>query len=262
MDMALLIAKSGLDAQHRNIEVISNNLANSGTNSFKRNRAEFEDLPYQVITQTGAPTTQEASAPSGLLVGTGTRLSNNKKIFQEGTQLQTGGALDISISGRGFLRIQLPSGNFSYTRDGSLSINNVGQLVTKLGYIVQPPVTIPQGTTNIAISQDGLITATTNNDPNTTQQLGQLQLTDFVNTDGLLPIGENMYLQTVASGVGVDGNPMDNGLGALKQGTLEGSNVNIVEEMVNLIEAQRAFEVTSKAVSAVDGMLQTLTREI
>ncbi len=259
MDMALLIAQSGLDAHHKNIEVISNNLANSNTPSFKKNRAEFQDLPYQVISQAGSPVTQDIDAPSNLVIGTGTKMSNNKKIFVDGSPVQTNSPLDLMISGRGFLRVQTTNGNFAYTRDGRLQVNQQGQLTTSTGYIVQPPIAIPQGTQGISISKDGLVNATMSD--STTQQLGQLQLSDFVNPDGLMPLGENLYQESTASGTAVSGNPLSNGLGTINQGAYEASNVNVVEEMVNLIEAQRAFEVTSKAVSAVDNMLQYLSRE-
>jgi flagellar basal-body rod protein FlgG len=260
MDMALLIAKSGLDAHHKNIEVISNNLANSNTPSFKRNRAEFQDLPYQVISQAGSPVSQDINSPTNLVIGTGTKLSNNKKIFMDGSPIQTGSQTDIAISGRGFLRVQVANGNLAYTRDGRLQVSDQGQLITSTGYIVQPPITLPQGTQGISISKDGIVSVSTA-DSTTMQQVGQIELTDFINPDGLLPLGENLYQETTASGVGISGNPTNNGLGMLTQGAYEASNVNVVEEMVNLIEAQRAFEVTSKAVSAVDNMLQQLSRE-
>jgi flagellar basal-body rod protein FlgG len=259
MDMALLIAQSGLDAHHKNIEVISNNLANSNTPSFKKNRAEFQDLPYQVITQAGTPVTDSIDLPSSLVIGTGTKMSSNKKMFIQGSQVQTNGPLDIMIEGRGFLKVQTTNGNYAYTRDGRLQPNVQSQLVTSTGYVVQPPITLPQGQKSISISKDGIVTAIMSD--NSTQQIGQLQINDFVNPDGLMPIGENLYQETTASGTATVGNPLSNGLGALIQGAYEASNVNVVEEMVNLIEAQRAFEVTSKAVSAVDNMLQYLSRE-
>lgn len=261
MDMALMIAKSGLDAHHKNIEIISNNLANANTTAFKKNRAEFEDLPYEIIKQAGSPISQDTDSASGLVIGTGTKVANNKKIFTDGSQIQTDNPLDIAIRGRGFLKVQLPNGgDYAYTRAGTLQVNAQGQVTLPNGYIVQPSLTIPEGTRHVSISKDGIVSAISG-DSNTEQQIGQLQLSDFVNPDGLQPIGENLYLQTTASGTATDGNPMSNGLGTIYQGALEGSNVNVVEEMVNLIEAQRAFEVTSKAVSAVDNMLQLLDRE-
>jgi flagellar basal-body rod protein FlgG len=261
MDLALNIAKSGLEAHHKNIEVISNNLANANTTGFKKSRAEFEDLPYDVIIQPGSATTQSTNTPSGLVMGTGTKLADNKKIYIDGPQIQTDNPLDLSIRGRGFLQVQIPNGgDYAYTRAGSLQMNEQGQLTLPNGYIIQPPISIPQGSQAISISKDGIVSAIAPG-ATTAQQIGQLELTDFVNTDGLEPIGENLYKATLTSGTGTTGTPDNNGLGYLTQGSLEGSNVNVVEEMVNLIEAQRAFEVTSKAVSAVDSMLQELSRE-
>lgn len=260
MDMALLIAKSGLDAHHKNIEVISNNLANTNTTGFKKNRAEFRDLPYQVIDDAGVPVTQDINSPSGLVIGTGTKMSNNKKIFTDGAPIQTGNAMDIMVGGRGFLQVQTTNGNFAYTRDGRMQVNEVGQITTSSGFVLQPPITIPQGTQNISISKDGIVSGQMAGS-STPQQIGQIQLADFINPDGLIPLGDNLYQETTASGAAVLGNAMNNGLGTINQGFYEASNVNVVEEMVNLIEAQRAFEVTSKAVSAVDNMLQQLSRE-
>lgn len=260
MDMALLIAKSGLDAHHKNIEIISNNLANSNTPSFKKNRAEFQDLPYQIVSEAGSPISQDVDSPSNLVIGTGTKMTTNKKIFTDGSPVQTNSPLDIMISGHGFLKVQTTNGNFGYTRDGRLQVNEQGQLTTSSGYIIQPPIVIPPGTQQIQISKDGLVNVIST-DSTSVQQIGQIQLSDFINPDGLLPMGENLYQMTTASGSEVIGNPASNGLGTINQGAYEASNVNVVEEMVNLIEAQRAFEVTSKAVSAVDNMLQNLTRE-
>jgi flagellar basal-body rod protein FlgG len=264
MDLALAIAKSGLDAHHKNIEIISNNLANANTTAYKRSRPEFEELPYEVIKQPGSPTSENTNTTSGLVIGTGTKLANNKKIFTDGSLIQTDNQMDLAIQGRGFLKVQLPNGtDFAYTRAGTLQTNETGQMVTPNGYVIQPPITIPTtGVSRVEITEDGIVnvySATTNNA--TPQQVGQLQLTDFINSDGLQPIGENLYQVTVSSGPGTEGTPGLDGYGTLKQGALEGSNVNVVEEMVNLIEAQRAFEVTSKAVSAVDSMMQNLTRE-
>lgn len=258
MDQALTIARSGLEAQHKHIEIISNNLANANTTAFKRNRAEFTDLPYQIIQQPGAPIVEGDNAISGLVQGTGTKLAGNKKIFQDGTQIQTNNALDLQIVGRGFFQVQMPNGSqMAYTRAGNFTLNQQMQLTTQDGYVVQPPLTIPQGYTNISISEDGIVSATVSG---TITQVGQLQTADFLNTDGLQPIGDNLYLETLSSGAAVLGTPTQNSYGKLLQGSLEGSNVNVVQEMVDLIEAQRAFEVTSKAVSTVDSMLSNLTR--
>lgn len=258
MDLALLIAKSGLDAHHQNIEIISNNLANSNTPGFKKNRPEFEELPYQVVKQPGSPTTSDINSPGSLVIGTGSKLANNKKIFTDGSQIQTGNALDIAIKGRGFIQVQMPNGSdFGYTRAGQLQLNEQGQVTLSNGYIIQPPLTIPPGTQQISIGEDGTVSVVAAGS-STEQQIGQIQLSDFVNPDGLEPVGQNLYMQTTASGQATTGNPDQDGMGSIQQGAIEGSNVNVVEEMVNLIEAQRAFEVTSKAVSAVDSMLQYL----
>lgn len=262
MDLALWTAKSGLEAHHKNIGIISNNLANANTVGFKKNRPEFADLPYQVITQPGSATTEVTNSPSGIMMGTGVTLSGNKKIFTDGSSIQTDNALDIAISGRGFIQVQIPNeSDFAYTRAGSLQINESGQLVLPNGYLVEPAVTIPPGAQQIQISEDGKVSVTLAG-TETPEQVGQLQLSDFINPAGLQAIGDNLYKATVASGTATNSNPATDGFGKLKQGSLESSNVNIVEEMVNLIEAQRSFEVNSKAVSAIDSMLQTLDREV
>lgn len=261
MDLALAIAKSGLEAQHENIEVISNNLANISTTAFKKSRASYQDLPYEIIKQPGSPNSQQTNSPGGLVVGTGTKMVGNAKIYADGSPIQTGQPLDIQIKGRGFFQVQLPGGSATaYTRAGHFTQNEQGQITDEAGNVVQPPITIPQGTTAISISVDGIVNGVA---PGTTtsSQIGQFQLADFINPDGLEPIGGNLYLSTTSSGSAVLGTPSQNGYGELHQGFLEGSNVNVVEEMVNLIEAQRGFEVTSKAVSAVDNMMQYLNRE-
>lgn len=260
MDLALLIAKSGLDVHHKSIEVISNNLANANTTGFKKNRAEFEELPYQVVKEPGSPTTNNTNNPGGLVIGTGAKMSSNKKIFTDGSQIQTDNALDVAIKGRGFFQVQIPAtGEMAYTRSGSMRINEQGQLTTPEGYIIQPPITIPTGVQQIMIGEDGTVSAVTATSTTATQ-IGSLQLADFINTDGLQPLGQNLYQATTASGAATLGTPEQTGLGMVVQGALEGSNVNVVEEMVNLIEAQRSFEVTSKAVSAIDSMLQHLNQ--
>lgn len=262
MDLALWTAKSGLEAHHKNIAIISNNLANANTTGFKKNRPEFSDLAYQVMIQPGSATTESTNSPSGIVVGTGVKLSDNKKIFTDGSLVQTDNALDVSISGRGFLQVQIPNeSTLAYTRAGSLQVNEVGQLVLPNGYLLEPSITIPQGAQKISISEDGVVSVMTPGNT-TPDQIGTIQLSDFINPGGLQPIGDNLYRETVASGNPTNGNPALDGFGKLQQGTLESSNVNIVEEMVNLIEAQRSFEVTSKAVSAIDSMLQNLTREV
>lgn len=264
MDLALAIAKSGLEAQHENIEIISNNLANANTTAFKRSRAAFEDLPYDVVRQPGSPTSQETNSPTGLVMGTGVKLIGNSKIYKDGEPISTSRNLDVAIRGRGFLQVQLPNGGgYAYTRAGALDVNATGQIVDAHGYVIQPAMTIAQGSRNITISGEGVVEATLPG-ASTATQVGQMQLADFINPDGLEPMGGNLYRETLSSGTATLANPSLNGAtgyGEIRQMALEGSNVNVVEEMVNLIEAQRAFEVTSKAVSAVDGMMQNLTRQ-
>lgn len=260
MDLALWSAKSGLEAQHKNIATISNNLANASTVGFKKDRLEFSDLPYQLIKQPGAFTTDETKSSSGLMLGTGVRVASNKKLFTQGSALQTNNKLDLAIEGRGFFKIELPeSGEFAYTRTGTLHTDEQGQLVLHNGYVVQPAITIPEGTQNIEISENGIVSATTAE--GSSEEIGRLQLVDFINPSGLQPQGDNLYKKTLSSGQPVEGTPMQEGLGKIRQGELEASNVNMVEEMVNLIEAQRGFEMTSKVVSAVDNMYQKLDRE-
>lgn len=261
MDLALSIARSGLEAQHTNLEIISNNLANASTIGYKKSRAVFEDLPYEVVQQPGTPTTQQTMTSAGIVMGTGSRLVENIKLYIDGPQTLTGRPYDIAISGRGFFQVEIPNGGgFAYTRAGSFTLNEQGQLIMPNGYILQPPITLPQGYQDFTVAQDGTVTVTTGTS-NIPQQIGQIQLTDFPNYDGLQPIGQNLYLETQSSGAAILGIPTNNGLGMLTQNFIEGSNVNVVEEMVNLIEAQRAFEITSKSVSAVDQMMQYLSRE-
>ena len=261
MDLALAIAKSGLEAQHQNIEIISNNLANANTTAFKRSHASFEDLPYQVTKLPGSPTSQETNTPTGLVMGTGAKLVGNNKVYTDGALVSTAGDLNVAITGRGFFQVQLPNGGgFAYTRAGNLQQNEQGQLTDSNGYIIQPPITLPQGTSQVNITADGIV-STLSAGTTGLQQAGQLQLADFINPDGLQPIGGNLYLATTASGPQTLSNPNTSGYGKLTQHALEGSNVNVVEEMVNLIEAQRAFEVTSKAVSAVDNMMDYLEKQ-
>lgn len=260
MDMALWTARSGLAANHENLAIISNNLANANTAGFKKNRPEFEDLIYQVQREPGSPTSVETNSPNGIVLGTGVRIADNKKIFSEGSPVQTDNPLDLAILGRGFFQVQVPGqADLAYTRAGSFQLNETGQLVTSNGFIVQPPITIPTGAQKISVSKDGIVSVTLPG--NTQEQVGQLELQDFINPSGLLPIGDNLYLKTISSGNPTQGTPSLEGYGSLSQGTLESSNVNVVEEMVNLIEAQRTFEMNSKAVAACDNMLHNLISE-
>lgn len=261
MASALDIAQTGLDAQQTRLAVISNNLANVSTTGFKKGRAAFEDLLYETVSQPGAASSESTELPSGLMLGTGVRTVSSAKIFTQGTLAQTDNALDVAIQGRGFLQILMPDGSTAYTRDGALSMNSQGQLVTSSGYEVDPGVTIPTETLSVTIAQDGTVSVLTAGS-NTPTQVGNLQLADFINPQGLQAVGQNLFKETVASGSPQTGNPGLNGLGTLIQGAVESSNVNVVEELVDMIEAQRAYEMNSKAIQTVDEMLQYVSQTL
>jgi flagellar basal-body rod protein FlgG len=261
METALWAAKTGLDAQQTRMSVISHNLANVNTNGFKKDRAIFEDLLYQNTKQVGAATSQDTTSPTGMNVGTGVRIVAVEKTYTQGNFTTTGNSLDAGINGRGFFQVLLPDGSFGYTRDGSFKMSATGELVTSSGYKVQPGITIPQGAQSVTIGSDGVISALVAGQSAPTQ-IGTLQLTDFVNPAGLQPRGENLLSETAASGAAQTGNPGVSGLGLLQQGSLEGSNVNVVEELVNMIETQRAYEMNSKAISTTDQMLQYASQNL
>ncbi|QDE40561.1 flagellar basal-body rod protein FlgG [Luteibacter pinisoli] len=260
MFTSLWIAKTGLDAQQTRMDVVSNNLANTNTTGFKRARAEFEDLAYQNRGQAGAQTTEQTTSPTGLMIGTGVRVVGTQKMFEQGGSQQTDNPLDVRIDGRGFLQVTMPDGTVGYTRDGSLKRDQDGQVVTNDGYPIEPAINIPANATAVTIGTDGTVSVTTQGSA-VSQTVGQIQLADFVNPAGLEPRGDNMYLETTASGTPQTGTAGLNGLGTLQQNALESSNVNVVEEMVNMIETQRAYEMNSKAVSAADQMLQFITQK-
>lgn len=255
MHPALWVAKSGLDAQDKKTQVIANNLANINTTGFKRDRAEFENLLYQNIRQPGAQTAQDTEQPMGLMLGSGVKVVATRKIHTPGDMVQTDNALDLSIDGRGFLQVAMPDGTTAYTRNGSLSLDQDGNLVTAGGYAVEPAITVPQGALSITIARDGQVSVMTSGS-STPTNVGQLQIADFINPTGLQPLGENLLIETVASGTATVSTPGTSGLGSVVQGTLENSNVNAVEEMVDMITTQRAYESTAKAVSTADQMLQ------
>jgi flagellar basal-body rod protein FlgG len=261
MNPALWVSKTGLDAQQTRMSVISNNLANVNTSGFKRERAVFEDLMYQNIRQAGAQSSQDTQLPSGLSLGTGTHVVSTEKLHTQGNIVQTSNALDVAINGRGFFQILLPDGNLAYSRDGSFNIDSQGQVVTSSGYLLQPGLNIPDNAQSITIGADGTISVATPGN-STPSQVGSLQLADFINPVGLQPIGENLFLETAASGAAQTGAPGLTGLGRVVQGSLETSNVNVVEEMVNMIETQRAYEMNSKAISTTDAMLQFLNNNV
>ncbi len=255
MTQALWIAKTGLDAQQTRMAVISNNLANVNTTGYKQSRPSFNDLLYQTVRQPGAQSSQNTQIPSGLMVGTGVRTMSTQKFYSQGNIIQTENPLDIAVTGNGFFEIVMPDGTTAYTRDGSFQIDANGQMVTSNGFTLQPAVTIPPNTVSITIGEDGVVSALTAGSTAPTQ-VGAIQLADFINPAGLQPIGDNLLRETQASGTVTLGTPGLNGLGRTVQGALESSNVNVVEELVNMIETQRAYEMNSKAISTSDQMLQ------
>ncbi len=259
MIRSLWIAKTGLDAQQIQMDTIANNLANVSTNGFKRSRAVFEDLLYQTLRQPGAQSSQQTQIPSGLQIGTGVRPVAAERIFTQGNLQQTGNQLDVAIQGSGFFQVLMPDGTTSYTRDGSFQQNAQGQLVTSSGFPVQPAVTIPVNALTVTISQDGVVSVT---QPGVAApvQIGSLQLATFINPAGLMGQGQNLYQETGSSGTPSTTVPGTNGSGILNQNYVETSNVNVVEEMVNMISTQRAYEINSKAITASDQMLQKLTQ--
>lgn len=260
MFSSLWVAKTGLDAQQTRMDVISNNLANANTTGFKSSRASFQDLMYQNVRQPGGQTTEQTQSPSGLMLGTGVRVVGSKKLFTQGNPQQTGNALDLAIQGRGFLQVTQPDGTVAYTRDGSLHLDQNGQLVTASGYQLDPAIVVPQNAQSVTIGTDGTVSATLPGQA-APQTIGTVQLADFINPAGLQPSGDNLYLETASSGAPQIGQPGLNGLGTVTQGSLESSNVNVVEQMVDMIETQRTYEMNSKAISAADSMLQFLTNK-
>ncbi|HEY4371391.1 MAG TPA: flagellar basal-body rod protein FlgG [Burkholderiales bacterium] len=259
MMRSLWIAKSGMDAQQTQLDVISNNLANVSTNGFKGSRAVFEDLLYQNLRQSGAQSSQTTTVPTGLQVGTGVRPVATSRIFTQGSLQQTGNNLDVAINGQGFLQVQMPDGTVGYTRDGSLQRDANGVVVTSNGYPLQPSITIPPNAQTITIGTDGTVGVTLPGSA-AVQNLGNIQLANFVNPAGLQSQGQNLYTETAASGTPQVSTPGTNGTGVLNQGYVEASNVNVVEEMVSMIQTQRAYEINSKAITTSDQMLQRLSQ--
>lgn len=259
MIRSLFIAKTGLEAQQTNLDVISNNLANVSTSGFKRSRAVFEDLLYQNIRQPGAQSSQQNNLPSGLQIGTGVRTVATERIHTQGNPQLTGNSKDVMVNGSGFFPVLMPDGTQAYTRDGSFQTDQNGQLVTSSGFVVQPAITIPANAESITVGRDGTVSVKL---PNTVAptQVGALQLATFINPAGLESRGENLYVETGASGNPNLNVPGTNGAGVLMQGYVESSNVNVVEEMVNMIQTQRAYEINSKAITTSDQMLQKLSQ--
>ena len=255
MTQALWIAKTGLDAQQTRMSTISNNLANVNTTGYKYSRPIFNDLLYQTVRQPGAQSSQNTEIPSGLMVGTGVRTMSTQKFYSQGNIIQTENSMDVAISGRGFFEILLPDGDTAYTRDGTFQLDSQGQVVTSNGYQLQPAITVPANTISVTIGEDGVVSALVAGSTAPTQ-IGAIQLADFINPSGLQPMGDNLLKETAASGAATTGTPGTTGLGQTLQGSLESSNVNVVEELVNMIETQRAYEMNSKAISTSDQMLQ------
>ena len=257
MIRSLWIAKTGMEGQQTKLDSISNNLANVGTNGFKRGGVVFEDLMYQNLRQAGANSTEQTTLPTGLQVGLGTRAVANVRSFTQGNLQQSGNTLDVAIQGNGFFQVQMPDGTTGYTRDGSFQVDAQGQLVTNNGYPVLPGITVPTNATSVTIGTDGTVGATLPGQTNP-QTLGVLQIASFINPAGLDPKGQNLYAETAASGTANVGAPGSNALGTLRQGFVETSNVNVVEELIGMIQTQRAYELNSKAIQTSDQMLQKL----
>ena len=259
MIRSLWIAKTGLDAQQTQLDVIANNLANVSTNGFKRARAVFEDLLYQTMRQPGAQSSQQTTIPSGLQLGTGVKPVATEKIFTQGSLTQTSNPLDVAINGQGFFQIQMPDGTLSYTRDGSFQKDSTGLVVTSSGYPLSPALTIPANAISVTVGRDGVVSALQAG-TTTPTQVGTLQLAGFVNPGGLQSAGENLFVETASSGTPTPNTPGTNGTGLINQGYVETSNVNVAEELVNMIQTQRAYEINSKAITTSDQMLAKLSQ--
>jgi flagellar basal-body rod protein FlgG len=254
------VAKTGLDAQQTRMNVISNNLANVNTTGYKRDRAVFEDMLYQNIKQAGSQTDANSQAPTGLMLGTGVRVVATEKIHAQGNMMTTQNPLDLAIAGGGFFQIAQADGTLAYTRDGGFKLSNTGQLVTSSGAVLQPAITVPQNASALSVGRDGTVSVELTGGGN--QVIGQIQVARFINPSGLQSLGQNLLKETPASGAPQVLAPGQGGAGDIIQGSLEASNVNVVEEMVNMIETQRAYEINSKAISAVDGMLRFVNERL
>jgi flagellar basal-body rod protein FlgG len=260
MDASMWVAKTGLDAQQTRMNVISNNLANVNTTGFKRDRAVFEDMLYQNVRQAGGQTDANSQAPTGLMLGTGVRVVATEKIHAQGNMVTTQNPLDMAIAGGGFFQIAQSDGTLAYTRDGGFKLSATGQLVTSSGAPLQPAITVPQNASALTIGRDGTVSVELTGGGN--QVLGQLQVARFVNPSGLQSLGQNLLKETPASGAPQVLVPGQGGAGTIMQGAMEASNVNVVEEMVSMIETQRAYEINSKAIQAVDGMLKFINNNL
>ena len=261
MDRIIYTTMTGANAAAQRQAVLSNNLANVSTTGFKRDRPEFADLLYQIKRQPGAQSTQDTQLPSGLQLGTGVRVAGTQKIFTTGTLQTTEQPLDMAINGRGFFQILMPDGNIGYTRDGSFHLDSDGRIVTSNGYPLEPGLSLPDDVQTFTVGEDGTVSISVFGDVGV-QELGNLQTADFINPAGLQAIGSNLFLETASSGAPQAGNPGENGLGTVLQNTLENSNVSVVEELVNMITTQRAYEMNSKVISTADQMLQYISQNL
>lgn len=259
MIRSLWISKTGLDAQQMQLDTISHNLANVGTNGYKRAHAQFEDLLYQNLRQSGAQETQQTQLPAGLQLGTGVRPVGTSRVFSQGNLNRSENPLDLAISGNGFFQVAMPDGSTAYTRDGALRVDAQGQLVTANGFALQPAITLPGNATSVTIGSDGVVSAMVPGNAAATT-VGQLQIASFVNPAGLDPQGQNLFRETAASGTPTVGTPGLNGLGTISKGYVETSNVNVVEELVAMIQTQRAYEINSKSIQTSDQMLGRLSQ--
>ena len=255
MMRSLWTAASGMAAQQANIDMVSNNLANVNTTGFKKSRSDFEDLMYQTMRQSGSATSADTQLPTGVQMGSGVRQVATQKIYTEGSFQSTGNELDMAIEGDGFFQITMSDGTINYTRDGSFKRDSTGRIVTSEGYPLEPAITIPEGSSKLAVSSDGRVSAVLAGQT-APQELGQIQLVKFVNPAGLDSIGHNLLKETAASGTPVASDPGVDGTGTVMQKYLEMSNVQVVDEMVNMIVAQRAYEINSKAITTSDSMLE------
>ena len=258
---SLWTSTTGMSAQTMNMDVIANNLANVSTTGFKKSRADFQDLLYQIMKVPGSPTSADTKSPTGIQVGLGVKTGSVTKIFTEGDIVQTGNTLDVAIEGAGFFQVTTPDGNTAYTRAGNLKLDGDGRMTTSDGYPIQPEIVIPEDAREITISETGVVSAIVGADTTSTE-LGNLELADFVNESGLLAIGRNLFRETEASGTATLSTPGSNGVGTLLQGYIENSNVNLVEEMAHMITSQRAFEINSKVITTSDEMMQTTTNMV
>ncbi len=258
---SLWTSTTGMSAQNLNMDVIANNLANVSTTGFKKSRADFQDLLYQIMKVPGSPTSADTKSPTGIQVGLGVKPAAITKIFTTGDIVQTNNTLDVAIEGQGFFQVLLPDGNTAYTRAGNLKLDGEGRITTSDGYPIQPEITIPEDAREVTIGDTGVVSAILGSDTTSTE-LGNLDLVDFINESGLIAIGRNLFRETEASGAAIVGTPGTDGIGTLLQGYIEQSNVNLVEEMTQMITTQRAYEINSKVITTSDEMMKTVSNMV